>query len=626
MVELLIWEILVKKMNKILINFSLPTFKINRSENIRSVAKLSKELSKIMEQDSHKVDFFNQFIIGSIYSDSAELDILRIKSIIFNFHIKYIEKHFKIYWKKIKNDPELKASISLFKTLFKELQIKDDLNFILIKKLPDDFINQISKILSEGYSWITEVTTTAGINSTIRMGSTNYEFSLQKNNIVDLQKLYTELPIISLGIEHIPIMNRLVELITNSIDGYITQIEKLKSTIYINSVNEKELIIEVISLILGKILGIREAITTVQNLCKRYLELDNSYLTDESINQENFKEFLSALNIDHVRLNLRKLNDISNEIGNNVELFRSFLYFIENLDEEKSNQTSSTEFISESLKLYRDLENFRFFADSFIDISSYSPISALFVNKTEMFNNEVSKDEIKKYSILAKGLYKTYTLFENTVYALRGIDLKIEAGDFIAIMGPSGSGKTTLLNILSGIDRPDHGILYVNQKDFNKLTEKEFIQMRRDEFSFIYQSFNLLPILTSIENVSLPADLGTKNLVENRNDRAKELLQNVDLDNFVYTRPLILSGGQQQRVTISRALMNKQKIIFADEPTGDLDRVTGDQIMDIFENLHNKGVTIIIVTHDQNVALRANRIIHMMDGKITKIEEIKSKE
>ncbi|MCE7735612.1 MAG: ABC transporter ATP-binding protein [Candidatus Heimdallarchaeota archaeon] len=225
--------------------------------------------------------------------------------------------------------------------------------------------------------------------------------------------------------------------------------------------------------------------------------------------------------------------------------------------------------------------------------------------------------EIPENSIIyAKDVFRTFPLINSTVYALRGIDLDIKKGEFVAIMGPSGSGKTTLLNIISGLDRPDRGITIVNNLNMVTAKEKELIKFRREVGAFIYQTYNLLEVLTNRENVSLPADFGIKKKIGKRKQRSKDLINSVGLEFYTKSKPSLLSGGQQQRITIARALMNNPEILFADEPTGDLDSKTGSEIMDIIDGLHEDGVTIVLVTHDETIAKRAERIIHMADGKI----------
>jgi|TARA_B110000444_G_scaffold77608_1_gene73361 putative ABC transport system ATP-binding protein len=201
------------------------------------------------------------------------------------------------------------------------------------------------------------------------------------------------------------------------------------------------------------------------------------------------------------------------------------------------------------------------------------------------------------------------------VDALKGINLSVEKGEFISIMGPSGSGKTTLMNIIGCLDTPTSGEYFLNDQLVNDLNEDELARIRNKEIGFVFQSFHLLAKNSALNNVMLPLKYaGTeKNLAEKR---AKEVLDQVDLSDRINHGPSELSGGQQQRVAIARALVNKPSILFADEPTGNLDSKTGDDVMNLFKKLNSEGQTIILITHEEDIANQSNRIIHIRDGLI----------
>jgi len=214
-----------------------------------------------------------------------------------------------------------------------------------------------------------------------------------------------------------------------------------------------------------------------------------------------------------------------------------------------------------------------------------------------------------------KGVKKIYQMDHVKVAALRGIDLKIEEGEYVAIMGPSGSGKSTLMHIIGCLDRPTEGLYIFRNTPVHELTEEELAEIRRDRVGFVFQNFNLLPRITARENVELPMIYkGIK--AKERHQRAVELLRKVGLGARVNHKPTELSGGERQRVAIARALANEPDIILADEPTGNLDTKTEEEILKIFDQLWDEGKTIIVVTHDPEVAAHAKRIIHIRDGKI----------
>ena len=215
---------------------------------------------------------------------------------------------------------------------------------------------------------------------------------------------------------------------------------------------------------------------------------------------------------------------------------------------------------------------------------------------------------------------KVYQMGTQEVRALAGIDVAFEKGDFWAIMGPSGSGKSTMMNVLGCLDRLTSGAYYLEGQDVSRLDDDALSEFRLRYFGFIFQSFNLIPQLTVQRNIELPLYYLGWDAIRSA-ERAKELAQEVGLGDRLHHRPTELSGGQMQRVAIARSLANDPQIIFADEPTGNLDSTTGVQIMDLLKKLNEEGKTIIMVTHEPNIAAYARSRLHMMDGRVDKIEE-----
>ncbi len=216
-----------------------------------------------------------------------------------------------------------------------------------------------------------------------------------------------------------------------------------------------------------------------------------------------------------------------------------------------------------------------------------------------------------------KEVYRTYKMGKVEVPAIRGIDLKIKRGEFIAIMGPSGSGKSTLMHMVGCLDIPDDGEIYLEDDDIAKLHESDLAQIRGKKIGFIFQQFNLINSLNALENVALAMSFqGIKE--KERTSRAKELLDIVGLKDRIFHLPTELSGGEQQRVAVARALANDPDVILADEPTGNLDSVTGKKVMEFFTKLNKDGKTIILITHDKDVAKYAKRIVKLRDGRIEK--------
>ncbi|RPJ70503.1 MAG: ABC transporter ATP-binding protein [Acidobacteria bacterium] len=217
--------------------------------------------------------------------------------------------------------------------------------------------------------------------------------------------------------------------------------------------------------------------------------------------------------------------------------------------------------------------------------------------------------------IETQDLWKTYTMGAEEIHALSGVSLQIERGEYVAIMGPSGSGKSTLMNLIGCLDTPSKGSYLLNGKQVSQMNDDELARIRNEEIGFVFQTFNLLPRATALHNVELPlVYAGIPSQV--RLSRARGALEKVELGDRMGHRPNQLSGGQRQRVAIARALVNNPSILLADEPTGNLDSKTGVEIMALFERLHKAGNTIVLVTHEADIAAQAYRVLHIRDGKI----------
>jgi putative ABC transport system ATP-binding protein len=217
--------------------------------------------------------------------------------------------------------------------------------------------------------------------------------------------------------------------------------------------------------------------------------------------------------------------------------------------------------------------------------------------------------------IETRDLWKTYIMGSEEIHALRGVTVQIERGEYVAIMGPSGSGKSTLMNLVGCLDTPSRGSYILNGKEVSQMNDDELARIRNEEIGFVFQTFNLLPRATALHNVELPLVYAGMPAKE-RQAQARLALERVELGSRMTHRPNELSGGQRQRVAIARALVNNPSILLADEPTGNLDSKTGIEIMGLFDRLHEGGNTIVLVTHESDVAAHAHRIIHIRDGQV----------
>ena len=233
-------------------------------------------------------------------------------------------------------------------------------------------------------------------------------------------------------------------------------------------------------------------------------------------------------------------------------------------------------------------------------------------------------EQLKRDGIVIRtyDLWKTYIMGDQEIHAVSGVDIEIKRGEYVAIMGPSGSGKSTLMNLNGCLDTPSKGQYYINGNLVSEMTDDELARIRNKEIGFVFQTFNLLPRASSLHNVELPL-IYSGIAADVRTERARMAMRAVDLEQRMHHKPNELSGGQRQRVAIARALVNNPSILLADEPTGNLDTATGNEIMALFERLYQQGNTIVLVTHEHDIALHAHRVIHVRDGKVEKDEQIK---
>src|SRR5215212_5004089 len=234
----------------------------------------------------------------------------------------------------------------------------------------------------------------------------------------------------------------------------------------------------------------------------------------------------------------------------------------------------------------------------------------------------LARDAVPASLISMRNIWKTYQMGSEEVHALHGVSFDVQKGEYLAIIGPSGSGKSTLMNLIGCLDTPTKGEYWINGKNVSEMDDDELARIRNKEVGFVFQTFNLLARATSLHNVELPLIYAGMSSTE-RHEKAKQALSSVDLTDRMMHKPNELSGGQRQRVAIARALVNHPSILLADEPTGALDTATSHDIMNLFEKLHSEGNTIIVVTHEPDIAARSHRVISIRDGMIEKDERLR---
>ncbi len=368
----------------------------------------------------------------------------------------------------------------------------------------------------------------------------------------------------------------------------------------------------------GKVLGLRDIIKISKREVARFERiLDEVNAEADFLRSEGIKEVAREfIDLEAVKARYSDMEKIELSLGDLASTLRDLVRDSElrPVESDVKHNPLEVKLLQYILDFYISLESIRFWTDAYADIPQFTVLQG----GVAFEYGEVEEIDVPEDSVLyVTDIFKQYKLPASTVYALRGCDVDIKRGEFVSIIGPSGSGKTTMLNILSGLDFQDRGEVYVDGVNLRTLSDKQLTELRRDKMGFIFQFYNLLPVLNNMENVAFPADLAGK--TSGRKEQSSQLLQDVGLEQFSHQFPNKLSGGQMQRVTVARSLMNNPAVLFADEPTGDLDSVTGEEILKLLQKFHKQGSTIVLVTHDLNIAEHAERIILMKDGRVAEI-------
>ena len=513
----------------------------------------------------------------------------------------YLQKLKEFFTNELKKNRELKETVSIIANRF---NLSEEKNTVFCSNLYDSIEHWIEKYLS------------------VIRSSSVYIIEYENKKIINLKMAETFCSISS----DFVITDLIDELILHNFSNtYIektdvvmsqfnTSLKKINNSLKKIKKKDKDFEI-VLDLLKGKSFEIIDNINDMRRQLARQKGVKDTIMSEASelkgteffkkIEESNQKEKIESI-ITHTDVAFKGLNDWFEHIRK-IELLQ-----LEEMSMEKPELT-----IGNFCQFYTKMEILRIWSEYFYDISYYTIRKGRVISAADT----KVKETIETDSVLvAEDVYKTYHLPRSRVYALRGVSFEIKKGEFLAIMGPSGAGKTTLVNMLTGLDSPDKGTVYLEGKNIALMNDIELTEFRRDQVGLVFQFYQLFAELTAIENVSMPAEMAGVPMKEAR-ARAQKILEIVDLGKFANQYPDKLSGGQQQRVAIARALINEPAIIVADQLTGDLDSITGKQIIGYLRKINKEnGTTILLVTHNKAVATQADRILTIADGEIT--EEI----
>jgi len=514
----------------------------------------------------------------------------------------------------LKDKQELKETSQIVKEFLKEIDPKLPKIFdFSLNKLLSDLPTQYFEIQEKSMTMIWDLNE---INQTrlFLSGCNTKTFTISDDNQVDLEEMTDKLVLMNFflvflnpTLSHLRDMNNVSERLSLGLQGTHYQISNPKIQ------TKLELFIRILQAKLSALQNMDKTISTILDLFR----VPKSFFFEKHDFKQVCENFDTTLRQVAWKINQGKglllevqnklekcqieLRDYSDETKNRVKTVKS-------IDEFKLAMLSLAELSSD---LFIEAELLKIWLDFFGSDLPY------FTFQNKIFSDFIPEDiETSVDNIISvRGLTKNYTLGKTTVYALRGIDLDIKEGDFVAIVGNSGAGKTTLLNCMASLDEPDYGFVLFKGKNLHKMNDKEKSKVRLLDMGFIFQSYALLPHYNTRENVALPADLA--GFSKKLKDRIEKLLHGVGIKQQATQYPAQLSGGQMQRVAIARALTNRPHVLFADEPTGDLDSETGKQVMELIKEFHQETkTTIIIITHEQDIANYAQRQIRLEDGEI----------
>ena len=596
---------------------------INKSANSENT-KLSKKLSETLKRNlkTHKSKVqrkeFNTFLFLSaekqlrktIDSKTIEQTQEKLQK---NLQEYYTKNKIKLE-KKLKTNRELKETSQIVGTFLKEIdpKLQKVFNTQLRKQLSDLPI-KLYEIQNNSFTAIWDLNEENKIQMYLSACS-NQTFNLiQVEQQTDLEEMVDKIEFLNFFLTFIdPTLKHL-----NDLNGVLERLKLgLQGTHYKSSEKETQNKLELFLRILSaKLSALQNLDKTILSIFKLFNNI-NGYFARTNVIES--KSECSKV-VKGLSQKIAEANDLVSEVQEKLE--ECLLDLKDYLDETK-NQVKTIN-SKDEFKL-ATLNMAELSSDLFVEaelsklwIDFFSADIPFFAFQTTLFDKKIPQlsDDSAESIISVRGLVKNYTLGETTVYAVRGVDIDIKEGEFVAIVGNSGAGKTTLLNCMAGLDDPDYGVVFFKGKELHSLDDKEKSKARLLDMGFIFQNYALLPHFNARENVALPADIA--GFSKDLKNRIEELLEGVGINKQAKQYPSQLSGGQLQRVAIARALTNRPKVLFADEPTGDLDSQTGKQVMELIKKFHEETkTTVIIITHEQEIANYAQRQVKIEDGLI----------
>lgn len=568
----------------------------------------------------------NTFMVAHVMLPEAKVDSKRkrtkIERKMLDLHFEYAKREIEYIRRKALHSPELKEFYAILQSSLSSLDPEKRSN--LIKQTKHDLEASLKHTVAMMETLIKSVWLSL------------WDFSGTKQDRIVLSNIVIERTSL-VSDQHEDLSIIIDELILALFSNYyIASIEELVSELIdplrildeqtpndlfllIPPGQEKE-VLTLLRSLFGKLSSTSEYILQAKRQIRRLMQIEEEIKTELKIlGLDSTDNPLSSIIVPRERL--ESLLETIDELESHSENLRQKYVEISQIRHDQVVAKGTSEHLyslAQAIAQYLPaIESLRIWVEQFSDIAFMTTMSGNIYEEIE------KSGAIEEYLLYGLGLFKTYRLYSGIVHALRGVSLGIKSGEFLGIMGPSGSGKTTLLNLLSGLDRPDQGKIFLNGKELSHLSDSKLSEYRKKHMGFIFQSYNLIPHLTVLENTALPAQMAGESFRKAKT-RSLTLLEQIGMETFAHHFPTMISGGQMQRATIARSLVNSPEILFCDEPTGDLDHATGEQVMEVLRRFNKEtGTTIVLVTHDESLKKYCDRVVYMKDGQIVSEESIR---